>query len=148
MPPNDAVWANVAGGWAFRTRVSYADAIAVSAAVPARTIDLSQNEAVVLVSIAYHQPVTRAGVSKVLGRKVSRDVIGALREKNMITTGPRSPTAGAPFTYLTTKGSLRNSGSTHFGVCLISSGWGTLVCTAVNPVALVSLWPACTGGRS
>lgn len=102
---------NIAGGWAFRTRVAYADAIAASAAVPARVIDLTQNEAMVLVSIAYHQPVTRAGVSEILGREVSRDVIGALREKSMITAGPRSPTAGAPFTYVTTKGFLE-----HFGL--------------------------------
>ncbi|KFC70262.1 Chromosome segregation and condensation protein ScpB [Devosia sp. LC5] len=102
---------NVAGGWAFRTRLAYADVIAASAAVPAKTIDLSQNEAMVLVSIAYHQPVTRTGVSEILGRAVSRDVIGALRDKNMITAGPRSPTAGAPVTYVTTKGFLE-----HFGL--------------------------------
>lgn len=102
---------NIAGGWAFRTRVAYADAIAASAAVSAKPIDLTQNEAMVLVSIAYHQPVTRAGVSEILGREVSRDVIGALRDKNMITAGPRSPTAGAPFTYVTTKGFLE-----HFGL--------------------------------
>ena len=102
---------NIAGGWAFRTRVAYADAIAASAAAPARGIDLTQNEAMVLVSIAYHQPVTRAGVSEILGREVSRDVIGSLRDKNMITAGPRSPTAGAPFTYVTTKGFLE-----HFGL--------------------------------
>ncbi|MHA6691249.1 SMC-Scp complex subunit ScpB [Devosia sp. A449] len=101
---------SVAGGWALRTRIAYADAIAVSAAVPAKTIDLSQNEAMVLVSIAYHQPVTRAGVSEILGREVSRDVVGSLRDKNMITAGPRSPTAGAPFTYVTTKGFLENFG--------------------------------------
>jgi len=65
----------------------------------------------VLVSIAYHQPITRGGVSEILGREVSRDVIGALRDKNMITAGPRSPTAGAPFTYVTTKGFLE-----HFGL--------------------------------
>lgn len=102
---------NVAGGWAFRTRVAYADAIAASTTVPAKTIELSQNEAMVLVSIAYHQPVTRAGVSEILGREVSRDVIGALRNKAMITAGPRSPTAGAPFTYVTTKEFLA-----HFGL--------------------------------
>lgn len=107
--PYDVV--GVAGGWAFRTRTAYADAIATSAAVPDRAVDLTQNEAMVLVSIAYHQPVTRAGVSEILGREVSRDVIGALRDKNMITTGPRSPTAGAPFTYVTTKGFLE-----HFGL--------------------------------
>lgn len=101
----------IAGGWAFRTRTAYADAIATSAAVPDRVVDLTQNEAMVLVSIAYHQPVTRAGVSEILGREVSRDVIGALRDKNMITAGPRSPTAGAPFTYVTTRGFLE-----HFGL--------------------------------
>ena len=107
--PYDVV--GVAGGLAFRTRTAYADAIATSAAVPDRGVDLTQNEAMVLVSIAYHQPVTRAGVSEILGREVSRDVIGALRDKNMITAGPRSPTAGAPFTYVTTKGFLE-----HFGL--------------------------------
>ena len=107
--PYDVV--SIAGGWAFRTRTGYADAIATSAAVPDRGVDLTQNEAMVLVSIAYHQPVTRAGVSEILGREVSRDVIGALRDKNMITAGPRSPTAGAPFTYVTAKGFLE-----HFGL--------------------------------
>lgn len=107
--PYDVV--SIAGGWAFRTRTAYAAAIATSAAVPDRAVDLTQNEAMVLVSIAYHQPVTRAGVSEILGREASRDVIGALRDKNMITAGPRSPTAGAPFTYVTTKGFLE-----HFGL--------------------------------
>ncbi|MHA6730692.1 SMC-Scp complex subunit ScpB [Devosia sp. A369] len=106
---------NVAGGWAFRTRVAYAEAIAASAAVSVKPIELSQNEAMVLVSIAYHQPVTRAVVSEILGREVSRDVIGALRDKHMITAGPRSPTAGAPFTYVTTKGFLE-----HFGLDTLS----------------------------
>lgn len=85
--------------------------VAQLSAVRHRAVDLTQNEAMVLVSIAYHQPVTRAGVSEILGREVSRDVIGALRDKNMITAGPRSPTAGAPFTYVTTKGFLE-----HFGL--------------------------------
>lgn len=102
---------SIAGGWAFRTRTAYADAIATSAAVPDRAVDLTQNEAMVLVSIAYHQSVTRGGVSEILGREVSRDVIGALRDKNMIAAGPRSPTAGAPFTYVTTKRFLE-----HFGL--------------------------------
>lgn len=99
--PYDVV--SIAGGWAFRTRTAYADAIATSTAVPDRAVDLTQNEAIVLVSIAYHQPVTRTGVSEILGREVSRDVIATLRDKNMITAGPRSPTAGAPFTYVTTR---------------------------------------------
>lgn len=55
--------------------------------------------------------MTRAGVSEILGREVSRDVIGALRDEKMITAGPRSPTPGAPFTYVTAKGFLE-----HFGL--------------------------------
>lgn len=107
--PYDVV--SVAGGWQLRTRPAYAQAIEASAALPERRLELTQNEAMVLVSIAYHQPVTRAGVAGILGREVSRDVIGALRDKDMITAGPRSPTPGAPFTYVTTKGFLG-----HFGL--------------------------------
>jgi chromosome segregation and condensation protein ScpB len=100
--PYDVI--NIAGGWQMRTRPSYTAAIEASAALPERRLDLTQTELMVLVSIAYHQPITRAGVAEILGREVSRDVIGALRDKNMITAGPRSPTPGAPFTYVTTKG--------------------------------------------
>ena len=107
--PYDVV--SVAGGWQLRTRPAYALAIEVSAAMPERQLELTKNEAIVLVSIAYYQPVTRAGVADILGREVSRDVIGALRHKDMITAGPRSPTPGAPFTYVTTKGFLK-----HFGL--------------------------------
>jgi segregation and condensation protein B len=107
--PYDVI--SVAGGWQMRTRAAYAPAIEVSAALPDRWLELTKNEAMVLVSIAYHQPVTRAGVAEILGREISRDVIGALRDKDMITSGPRSPTAGAPFTYVTTKAFL-----SHFGL--------------------------------
>lgn len=107
--PYDVV--SVAGGWQLRTRQAYALAIEMSAALPERRLDLTPNESMVLVSIAYHQPVTRGEVAQILGREVSRDVIGALRDKAMITAGPRSPTQGAPFTYVTTKAFL-----THFGL--------------------------------
>ncbi|MER8847478.1 SMC-Scp complex subunit ScpB [Mesorhizobium australicum] len=102
---------SVAGGWQMRTRPAYASVIEASAALTERRLDLTRNEAMVLASIAYHQPVTRGGVADILGRDVWRDVIGALRDKDMITAGPRSPTPGAPFTYVTTKGFLK-----HFGL--------------------------------
>ncbi len=107
--PYDVI--SVAGGWQMRTRPAYAPAIEASVALPERRLELTQNEAMVLVSIAYHQPITRAGVADILGREVSRDVIGSLRDKNMISAGARSPTPGAPFTYVTTKGFL-----SHFGL--------------------------------
>jgi segregation and condensation protein B len=102
--PYDVV--GVAGGWQMHTRPAYADTIHASMAVPDRHIDFTKTELMVLVSIAYHQPITRGGVSDIIGREASRDVIGALRDKNMITAGPRSPTPGAPFTYVTTKAFL------------------------------------------
>ncbi|ODT84131.1 MAG: transcriptional regulator [Pelagibacterium sp. SCN 64-44] len=102
---------HIAGGWQFCTRPAYADAINASMALPDRLIDFTRTELMVLVSIAYHQPITRAGVSDIIGHEASRDIIAALRDKNMITAGPRSPTPGAPFTYVTTKRFLE-----HFGL--------------------------------
>ena len=107
--PYDLV--SVAGGWQFRTRPAYADAINASMALPERHTNFTRTELMVLVSIAYHQPITRAGVSDIIGHEASRDIIAALRDKNMITAGPRSPTPGAPFTYVTTRGFLD-----HFGL--------------------------------
>lgn len=102
----------IAGGWQLSTRPAYADVINASrAALPERHIDFTRTELMVLVSIAYHQPITRAGVSDIIGHEASRDIIAALRDKNMVTAGPRSPTPGAPFTYVTTKGFLE-----HFGL--------------------------------
>jgi segregation and condensation protein B len=56
----------------------------------------------VLTAVAYFQPVTRSGLGDILGRKISRDVIAALRSAGLIATGPRSPQPGAPHTYVTT----------------------------------------------
>jgi len=95
---------SVAGGWQHRTRSSYAETIRVSAA-PTRggAAALSEFEAMVLMSIAYSQPLTRSGLSKIFGKEVSRDVIGSLRGAGFVASGPRSPTPGAPYTYVTTK---------------------------------------------
>jgi segregation and condensation protein B len=95
---------SVAGGWQHRSRSIYADAIRASQA-PTRggAAALSEFEAMVLMAIAYSQPVTRSELSKVFGREVSRDLIGSLRSAGFIASGPRSPTSGAPYTYVTTK---------------------------------------------
>lgn len=94
----------VAGGWQHRTRSGYADTIRASAApTRAGAAALSEFEAMVLMAIAYSQPITRSEVSKIFGREVSRDTIGSLRGAGFITSGPRSPTPGAPYAYVTTK---------------------------------------------
>ncbi|GLS40325.1 hypothetical protein GCM10010869_59220 [Mesorhizobium tianshanense] len=56
-----------------------------------------------LLTIPYFQPITRAELSSSFGKEISRDLIGNLRGFGLIASGPRSPTPGAPYTYVTTK---------------------------------------------
>ncbi|CUX68024.1 conserved hypothetical protein [Agrobacterium tumefaciens str. Kerr 14] len=95
---------SVAGGWQHRTRPRFADTIRASSA-PTRggTAALSEFEAMVLMAVGYFQPITRGELSKLFGREVSRDMIGNLRGAASIGSGPRSPTSGAPYTYVTTQ---------------------------------------------
>ena len=53
--------------------------------------------------IAYLQPATRAQISQLAGRDISRDVIGALKRHGLIDGSLRAPEPGAPFAYVTTK---------------------------------------------
>lgn len=102
---------SVAGGWQHRTRSRYAGAIQASTA-PTRggATMLSEFEAMVLMAVGYFQPVTRGELSKIFGKEVSRDTIGALRGAGFLASGPRSPTPGAPYTYVTTKHFLSGFG--------------------------------------
>ncbi len=94
----------VAGGWQHFTRPAYGDAIRAALGKDEQgQKNLSQSEALVLMCIAYFQPITRGELSQFFGKEVSRDLIGALRAENFIASGPRSPTPGAPYTYVTTK---------------------------------------------
>ena len=93
----------VAGGWKHLTRPAYADAIRTAVGGAEKATDLTQSEVLVLMCIAYFQPITRAELSSFFGKEVSRDLIGHLRGAKLIASGPRSPTPGAPYTYVTTK---------------------------------------------
>jgi segregation and condensation protein B len=95
---------SVAGGWQHRTRPRYAETVRASQA-PTRSSSaaLSDFEAMVLMAIAYFQPVTRAELSRIFGKEISRDTIASLRNAGFLASGPRSPTPGAPYTYVTTK---------------------------------------------
>ena len=101
----------VAGGWQHRTRTAYGAVIRTSAA-PTRSASpkLSEHEAAVLMAIAYLQPLTRGELSKMFGKEVSRDTIAGLRDSGFLGSGPRSPTPGAPLTYVTTKHFLSEFG--------------------------------------
>src|SRR5271166_1437393 len=100
---------SVARGWSFRTKLGFGDAIRAALGGPTRT-ELSRSNALVLMAIAYFQPITRGELSQFLGREVSRDAIAALRCEGLIAAGPRSPTPGAPYAYVTTPAFL-----SHFG---------------------------------
>ncbi|WP_245411890.1 SMC-Scp complex subunit ScpB [Phyllobacterium leguminum] len=106
--PYDLV--RVAGGFQHRTRPAYSGAIRAVAGGEDKTVGLSQTQALVLMTIAYSQPVTRAELSDITGREVSRDLIAQLSHAGFITSGPRSPKPGAPYTYITT-----NTFLSHFG---------------------------------
>ena len=94
----------VAGGWQHRTRSRFAVSIRASqASTRSAAPVLSDFEAMVLMAIAYFQPITRGDLSKIFGKEVSRDTIASLRNANFLASGPRSPTPGAPYTYVTTK---------------------------------------------
>jgi len=99
--PYDLV--SVAGGWKHLTRPQYADAIRAAVGGSQKAVDLTQSEVLVLMCIAYFQPITRAELSSFFGKEISRDFIGHLRGADLIASGPRSPTPGAPYTYVTTK---------------------------------------------
>jgi segregation and condensation protein B len=92
----------VADGWLMRTRAQFAGAIRVAADVNEQLMDLNELELGVLAAVAYHQPLSRDGLKDIFGKDISRDLIGRLRMRELITTGPRSPRAGAPYTYVTT----------------------------------------------
>jgi chromosome segregation and condensation protein ScpB len=62
-------------------------------------------------TIAYFQPITRAELSSFFAKEISRDLIAVLRGQDFIAYGPRSPTPGAPYTYVTTRTFL-----SHFGL--------------------------------
>jgi segregation and condensation protein B len=100
----------VAGGWSFRTRLGHAGAIRAAGVVSEPAADLSRREALVLMTVAYFQPVTRGELGQFFGMEVSRDTIAALRREGLIAAGPRSPQPGAPYAYVTTPAFL-----THFG---------------------------------
>jgi chromosome segregation and condensation protein ScpB len=95
----------VAGGWQLRTKARYADAIRAlnNGARDAGPPELTPTELLAVTTIAYLQPATRAELSRLVGKEVSRDVIGRLKSLDLIAAGPRAPEPGAPYAYVTTR---------------------------------------------
>lgn len=100
----------VAGGWKHLTRPAYADAIRSGFGTAVGGVELTQSEVLVLMCIAYFQPITRGELSSFFGKEISRDLIGNLRSFGFIASGPRAPQPGAPYTYVTTQAFLLEFG--------------------------------------
>ena len=100
----------VAGGWQHRTRKQFADVINTATGAGEQGSVLSQSETLILMCIAYYQPITRGELGRFFGKEISRDVIGHLRRLGFIGSGPRAPQPGAPYTYVTTKTFLAQFG--------------------------------------
>ncbi len=105
----------VAGGWHHRTRPRFVTAINLSSSIKDKAAELSKTEMLVLASIAYQQPITRADLGQMSGKEISRDLISRLRSKKLIGNGPRSPQPGAPYTYVTTPEFLSMFGLENLG---------------------------------
>lgn len=91
------------GGWMFRTRPRFADAIRAAADLGERPLPFSEMEMAVLSAIAYHQPIDRAALADLFGKPISPDLISRLRHRDLIANGPRAPRRGAPQTFVTTE---------------------------------------------
>ena len=96
---------HVAGGWQLRTRARYAGAIRAldNGARDAGPPELTPTELLAVTTIAYLQPATRAELSRLVGKEISRDVIGRLKRLDLIDGALRAPEPGAPYAYVTTR---------------------------------------------
>jgi len=102
----------VAGDYQLRTKARYGDAIRFlnNGARDAGPPELTPTELLTVTAIAYLQPATRAELSRLAGREISRDVIGALKRHGLIDGALRAPEPGAPYAYVTTKKFLKAFG--------------------------------------
>jgi len=75
------------------------------------TRKLSRAAIETLAIVAYHQPVTRAGIEEIRGVSVSRGTVDQLLEMEWIRFGRRKMTPGRPVTFVVTQDFLD-----HFGL--------------------------------
>ena len=93
----------VTGGWMFRTRTQYAEAIKATADLCEQSLAFTEMEMAVLCAIAYHQPIDRAGLKDIFRKEVRRDLLARLCNKELIASGPRARRQGAPHTFVSTQ---------------------------------------------
>ena len=120
---------SVAGGWSFRTKLGFGDAIRAALGGPQKA-ELSKSNALILMAIAYFQPITRGELSQFLGREVSqrRDRRRcAARGSSPPGRAARRPARLTPMSRR--RGFWRNSGSRAFATCPTSRSSRTRGCS-------------------
>ena len=100
----------VAGGWHHRTRPHLAPVLRAVRPTGSGLPALGPTDQLLLATIAYHQPVTRRDLERLLGRTVDPDAVGRLRAAGLVGPGPRSPRPGTPLTFVTTDAFLDQFG--------------------------------------
>lgn len=100
----------VAGGWHHRTRPHLAPVLRAVRPAGGALPALGPADQLLLATIAYHQPLTRRDLERLLGRTVDADAVGRLRAAGLVGPGPRSPRPGAPLTFVTTDAFLDRFG--------------------------------------
>jgi len=113
---------SVAGGWSFRTKLGFGDAIRTAIGGPPKA-DLSRSNALVLMAIAYFQPITRAELSQFLGREVSRDAIASLRGEGFIAAGPTSVSKAFVTCRTSRSSKMRGCSVGRAGNCSVARHW-------------------------
>jgi segregation and condensation protein B len=103
----------VAGGWRFYTHPAYHDIIE-QYVLSWDTRRLSQAALEALAVVAYHQPVTRAGINAVRGVN-SEGVLASLVEKGLVREVGRDKNAGNAILYGTTRTFLEKFGLKDIG---------------------------------
>jgi len=103
----------VAGGWRLYTHPAHHDVIE-SYVLSWDTRKLSQAALEALAVVAYHQPVTRAGVNAVRGVN-SEGVIASLMEKGLVREEGRDKNQGNAILYGTTRTFLEKFGLKDIG---------------------------------
>jgi hypothetical protein len=101
---------------------------------------------VTLTAIAYLQPVTRAALSRLAGKEISRDLIARLKWLDLIAAEPRAPEPGAPYAYVTTRNFLSVFGLASLRDLPTSSGCRTMTSwTPRRPLAIsTAFWGLAT----
>ncbi|EHH69149.1 SMC-Scp complex subunit ScpB [Gluconobacter morbifer] len=103
---------DVAGGWQFRTRPDYAQALVRVIEKPRR---LSRGAMETLAIIAYHQPCTRAEIEAIRGVSLGQAILDALLEDGLIAPKGRREVPGRPVLWSTTSTFLESFGLPDLG---------------------------------